>query len=171
MALTLPTLRERRDRETVIRSVLGEECEDGHEVGIEAEAFERMMRFPWPGNIRQLRNCIRTTLALCDDGVIRLADLPPELIRASGTLSPQAIGPASETVAQRSNEHDDEQADEVSAGSPLACAERQTLLAVLERHRWNITSTAQFLGVSRNTIYRKMKKHGIEFSSGRAADD
>jgi transcriptional regulator of acetoin/glycerol metabolism len=45
---------------------------------------------------------------------------------------------------------------------PLEDAERSALLNVLEQTRWHMTHTAQQLGVSRNTLYRKLRKHGIE---------
>ncbi|HKJ95327.1 MAG TPA: sigma-54-dependent Fis family transcriptional regulator [Gammaproteobacteria bacterium] len=160
VSLTLPPLRERRDRETVIRNVLGEECQGGQEVGIHPDAFEKLMSYNWPGNIRQMRNCLRTTLALCDDGIIRLADLPTEIVRETDE---------GRVAASTREEGDDVAAagQEASRGNPLASAERQTLLEELERHHWNITITAATLSVSRNTIYRKMKKHGIEFSEHR----
>jgi transcriptional regulator of acetoin/glycerol metabolism len=166
-SLTLPALRERRDRDTVIRAVLAEECGEGEEVGIEADAFERLMNYPWPGNIRQLRNCIRTTLALCDDGIIRLADLPTEILRnPAAQRTPEPV-PRPGPDPERPPVIEDLEPTADPGGNPLASAEKQTLLQELERHHGNITSTAASLGISRNTIYRKMSKHGIEFSHGR----
>ena len=43
------------------------------------DAFQRLLAYPWPGNIRELRNVIRTALAICDGGVVRLIDLPREI--------------------------------------------------------------------------------------------
>ena len=52
-----------------------------------------------------------------------------------------------------------------SVAGPLDDAERSALLAALQTQRWHMTRTAEQLGVSRNTLYRKLRKHGIERSS------
>ena len=54
--------------------------------------------------------------------------------------------------------------------SPLAAAERERLLLELKRHHWNATATAAALGVSRNTLYRKLRKHGVEVARAEPDD-
>lgn len=169
VSLTLPPLRNRRDCEMIIRSVLGEECSPGEEVVIHTDAFTKLMRYHWPGNIRQLRNCMRSTLALCDGAVIQVADLSPEIIEDASS-SPAAGDDAGQHAAGEHSFGSGEDPENPKPGSdrnPLLCAERDTLLHELERHRWNITATAVSLGVSRNTIYRKMRSHGIEYTRRR----
>ncbi|MFP3520104.1 helix-turn-helix domain-containing protein, partial [Pseudomonas sp. SIMBA_077] len=85
----------------------------------------------------QLRNVLRTLAALCENGRIGLDDLPP-LIRHS---RPAPLGEAVAEVLER----------------PLEDAERVALLAALEQQRWHMTHTAEQLGVSRNTLYRKLR--------------
>jgi transcriptional regulator of acetoin/glycerol metabolism len=152
MTLTLPPLRERSDRALLIRSVLVAESEpEDDAIGIDEDAFAALCSYDWPGNIRQLRNVLRTAAALCEDGVIRLYDLPPAISR-----NPPAII-APETATKRP----------ATAGcNTLAAAERDALLQELEHNEWNITLTSSRLGMSRNTLYRKMKKHGIEPGRG-----
>jgi len=82
---------------------------------------------------------LRTLAALCDNGRVGLEDLPA-LIRQA---RPQAV------VETR------------LAESPLGDAERLALLTALEQQRWHMTHTAEQLGVSRNTLYRKLRRHGI----------
>jgi len=87
---------------------------------------------------------IRTALAICDGGVVRRIDLPRE-IRETYPLAEPA-------------------ADALARGptlSPLRVAERAALSRIIEEHRGNMTRTAAHLGISRNTLYRKMKRHGI----------
>ena len=79
ITLELPPLAQRSDRERVIHRVLGAETTDGRPAAIEMEALERMVAYPWPGNIRELRNVIRTALAICEGGVVRQIDLPREI--------------------------------------------------------------------------------------------
>jgi transcriptional regulator of acetoin/glycerol metabolism len=142
LTLHLPALRERVDRTLLIRSVLAMESE-GAMIWIDEATFMALNTYPWPGNIRELRNVLRTAVALCENSVIRLADLPFEVTRvSSGNLARRVHPPT-------------------PAGSPLAGAEREALLKELDKHHWNITSTSHDLGISRNTLYRKMRKHGI----------
>jgi transcriptional regulator of acetoin/glycerol metabolism len=147
ITLELPALAQRADRERVIHRVLGAETTDGRPAAIEMDALERLVAYPWPGNIRELRNVIRTALAICEGGVVRQIDLPRE-IREHGTASPAAAPsatPATTPVPAR------------EAANPLQAAERATLVSMIENCRGNMTRTAELLGMSRTTLYRKLK--------------
>lgn len=147
LELKLPTLRERSDRALLIRELLAMESE-GVNVCITEEAFAALDAYSWPGNIRQLRNVLRTAVALCEDQIIRLEDLPAEiagLSRPSPVRHPTGHGALTLEVA-----------------GGLARAEREALLRELDCHEWNISNTAARLGISRNTLYRKLRKHGIQ---------
>jgi len=144
ITLELPALKDRADRERVIHRALAAETANGRPAAIELDALQRLLEYPWPGNIRELRNVIRTALAICDGGVVRRIDLPRE-IRETYPLAEPA-------------------ADALARGptlSPLRVAERAALSRIIEEHRGNMTRTAAHLGISRNTLYRKMKRHGI----------
>ncbi|MFO7642296.1 MAG: sigma-54-dependent Fis family transcriptional regulator [Candidatus Competibacteraceae bacterium] len=147
LELKLPTLRERSDRALLIRELLAVESE-GENACITEEAFAALDAYSWPGNIRQVRNVLRTAMALCEDQTIRLEDLPAEI----AGLSPHGSvwRPPGHGATVR----------EIAGG--LVRAEREALLQELDRHDWNITNTAARLGVSRNTLYRKLRKHGIQ---------
>ena len=133
-------------RDRLIERALGDECETGRVVRIETAATRVLENYPWPGNLRQLRNVIRTALALCEGDVITVKDLPAELLQ--GVEDPAPVSPGAP-------------APQDSGLNSLETAEREALLQELERHRWNITSLAQELDTSRNTIYRKMKRLSI----------
>ena len=75
----------RRDKEALIRQCIARESAGGAAASIEAVALDRLLAYDWPGNIRELRNAIRTALALCAGRIIRLGDLPDEIIRFKGT--------------------------------------------------------------------------------------
>jgi sigma-54 dependent transcriptional regulator, acetoin dehydrogenase operon transcriptional activator AcoR len=151
ITLELPALAQRADRERVIHRVLGAETTDGRPAAIEMDALERLVAYPWPGNIRELRNVIRTALAICDGGVVRQIDLPRE-IREHGAPSP-AAAPSPATLAAS--------VPASQAANPLQAAERATLLSMIENCRGNMTRTAELLGMSRTTLYRKLKRHEI----------
>ncbi len=136
----LPALRERSDKSQLLDFLLREEA-GGQGVVIDAAARQALLAFEWPGNVRQMRTVLRTLAALCEDGRIVLEDLPALIRQARPSLVAVAV-------------------DEPSA-APLEEAERQALLNALEQQRWHMTHTAEQLGVSRNTLYRKLRKHGI----------
>ena len=136
LEVALPALRERTDKSQLLDFLLAEEAGE-QQLRISHGAREALLSFPWPGNVRQLRNVLRTLAALCEDDMIQFDDLPAA-IRMAPSKAPEPC------------DH------------PLEDAEKQALLLALELHRWHMTHTALQLGVSRNTLYRKLRKHGIE---------
>src|SRR5450830_2029037 len=140
LEVALPALRERCDKSQLLDFLLAEEAGD-QPVLIDAAARQALLAFEWPGNVRQMRTVLRTLAALCEDGRIGLEDLPTAIRQARPSLVAVAV-------------------DEPSA-HPLEDAERLALLNALEQQRWHMTHTAEQLGVSRNTLYRKLRKHGI----------
>jgi len=134
LEIDLPALRDRTDKSALLDFILVQEA-DGEGVHLDERAREALLAFAWPGNVRQMRNVLRTVVALSEGGRVAFADLPAYLREAS--IAPLAPEP------------------------PLAEAERTALIGVLERQRWHMTHVAEELGVSRNTLYRKLRKHGI----------
>jgi len=161
ITLELPPLAQRGDKERLIRQIIAGETRDGRPVAVEIDAFEQLLRYQWPGNIRELRNVIRTALAICEGGVVCLHDLPREIRewRPARAAAPAVAAPVPEALSAA--------APAEAASSPLEAAERAALLATIEKNRWNMSSTAQQLGISRNTLYRKIKRHGIPLSDFR----
>jgi transcriptional regulator of acetoin/glycerol metabolism len=153
ITLQLPLLRNREDKAELIRTLLREESGGQEGVQIADDAFRKLSDYSWPGNIRQLRNALRTASALCRDGLIRLSNLPQEIVDSDPRAAPMAHPAASHTPVTAT-----------AANLPSAAlreAECAALLRELERMRWNISRTAQALGISRNTLYRKIHKHRI----------
>ncbi|MNN05482.1 Acetoin catabolism regulatory protein [compost metagenome] len=138
LVLELPPLREREDKADLLDHLLREESR-GRPPLLDEDARRQLLAYSWPGNVRQLRNVLRTLVALCEDGWIRLDDLPAEIRRP-----PAVAKPSSEP-----------------AEDALQAAERAALLAVLEGQRWHMSRVAEKLGISRNTLYRKLRRHGI----------
>jgi sigma-54 dependent transcriptional regulator, acetoin dehydrogenase operon transcriptional activator AcoR len=152
VTLHLPLLRDRGDKTDLIRTLLREENAGQDCIKIDEDAFRKLMQYSWPGNIRQLRNVLRTASALCREGVIRASNLPQEILDTEPRPAP--LAPANTEPAAAS-------AAESSPSAALREAECAALLRELERMRWNISRTAQTLGISRNTLYRKIHKHRI----------
>jgi transcriptional regulator of acetoin/glycerol metabolism len=150
ITLELPALRERADKERVIRDALAAETGNGRPAAIERDALQRLLSYPWPGNIRELRNVIRTALAICEGGVVRRIDLPRE-IREAETISTTVSTTDMRGMIPKVP----------AAANPLQVAERAALLSVIEDCHGNMTRVAMQLGMSRNTLYRRIKRHGI----------
>jgi sigma-54 dependent transcriptional regulator, acetoin dehydrogenase operon transcriptional activator AcoR len=157
ITLELPALRDRADKERVIHHALAAETGNGRPAAIERDALQRLLAYPWPGNIRELRNVIRTALAICDGGVIRRIDLPREIREAEtvqiapSTLQPRALATTNTMTTAKGP----------GSANPLQVAERAALLSVIEDCHGNMTRVAMQLGMSRNTLYRRIKRHGI----------
>jgi transcriptional regulator of acetoin/glycerol metabolism len=161
ITLELPALRERTDKERLIQHALAAETGNGRPAAIERDSLERLLTYSWPGNIRELRNVIRTALAICEGGVVRAMDLPRE-IRDGESLHEERPDSVSgrlpvplSAVAGVSLE------DPMPSCNRLQAAERAALLRAMEELHGNMSRVAAELGVSRNTLYRKIKRHGI----------
>ncbi len=109
--------------------------------GISERAMMTLAGHSFPGNVRELENAIEHAFVVCAGDTIRREDLPPQ-IRGEAAVP---------LTAPRESEK-----------SPLGAAEAATIRDALKRHRNNRTETARSLGVSRNTLWRKMKKYGIQ---------
>ena len=152
ITLELPRLMERTDKEQLIRKLLSAETSDGRPVAIEMDAFQRLLEYDWPGNIRELRNVIRTALAICDGGVVRRRDLPSE-VRDSESAA------LARTLPSRGDEVDERVSmSGAPALSPIEAAERQALVKAIRDTEGNMARAATVLQVSRSTLYRRCRR-------------
>ncbi|WP_295436430.1 sigma-54-dependent Fis family transcriptional regulator [uncultured Thiodictyon sp.] len=151
ITLHLTPLRLRGDLEEIVLKVLEAQNDTGQALGVTPAAMAALLAFEWPGNIRQLRNVIRTAVALCEEGVIEVEHL--NLPRLPRTAAAPSV-PEPQTVSAPAA------AGPLSA-DPLKAAELEVIRAGLERHHWNISRTAASLNMSRNTLYRKIERHGL----------
>ncbi len=94
-------------------------------------------RHPWPGNVRELRNAVERLLVLYDGGVVEADDLPPELRAHAGQPAPGTLAEA------------------------IGALERERIGAALEAHHGNKAATARALGISRPTLDKKLRDHGL----------
>lgn len=147
ISIFLPALRDRTDKRNLIRQILASESVEGKPAAIEEDALRLMEHYHWPGNIRQLRNVLRAGLALREGPSITVTELPEEITRASR--------------CERVRPQEEEKSSSGAALNSLESAEKNALLTGLEKHRWKITNLARELNVSRNTLYRKMKRLNI----------
>ncbi len=143
--IELPSLRDRlSDIPLLAEHFLRQICsESGKKVsGFSEQALAALQGFRWPGNVRELQNVIERAVLLGKTPVIGVEDLPPHLL--AGTPI------AGELSAAR------------SLKDAMAVPERQIILNVLEANQWNRQATAETLGINRTTLYKKMKRLGLE---------
>ncbi len=141
----LPPLRDRiGDIPLLAEHFLRQVCEDsGKQVsGFTEDAMNALRRYRWPGNVRELENVIERAVLLGHGGAIAVDDLPPALIAAGGVVA--------EPVAGR------------SLKQAMESPERQIIREVLEANNWSRNATAVTLGINRTTLYKKMKRLGLE---------
>ena len=138
LALSLPALRDRSDMAALVAQLLRQEAPE-RELRLGDEVMVAFGRYGWPGNVRQLANAVRTTVALLEphERVVTVALLPEDLrdeLRAALPAAPQPL------------EADDDL-------RRLAQARIQDTLAAVDG---NVSEAARRLGISRNTLYRKL---------------
>lgn len=100
-----------------------------------------LLHYEFPGNVRELENAIEHAYVVCDSDTIRLDHLPQHIVAAFSQQTPPADNPV----------------------RPLDNAESDVISNTLTRNHGNRNATAAELGISRNTLWRKMKKYGIEY--------
>ncbi|WP_309564238.1 sigma-54-dependent Fis family transcriptional regulator [Methylobacillus flagellatus] len=140
ISLTLPPLRERQDLLSIIRNIMA--TESGGDVEIHDEVLHLFRQHPWPGNIRQLHNVLKTMLALAAGKPLQRQHLPPGFMDELDSIAP----------GQKSTP--------LAAGSIDDITNEAVKLA-LQHHEGNISAAARELGMSRNRFYRKLKALGL----------
>jgi DNA-binding NtrC family response regulator len=144
--VTLPALRERpEDIPALVDHFLKEAADEiGSQVsGITEAAMQILMIYDWPGNVRQLKNTVRTMVVMCDREKLDVRDLPPEILQRR-----QLPGESTE-------------ADANLAGVSLTDLEKKAILDTLARTAGNREQAAKILGIGERTLYRKIKEYGL----------
>lgn len=143
LVVRLPPLRERSDLEIVISRLLLAES-DGTPYRVSPEVMALFKRHSWPGNFRQLTNLLRTAMVMAGlDRVVQVEHLPEDFLDDMASSELLSLPPA---VA------------EPASTARLEDVELMTIQRALDEHRGNVSAAARALGVSRNTIYRKLHK-------------
>jgi DNA-binding NtrC family response regulator len=140
----VPSLRERRSDIPMLASWFLDRYAPGASIHITQAATKCLLQYEWPGNVRELENCIERAVALGDQKIIDVNDLPPSLASASVPGSPETI-PAATSLS--SNDLED--------------IERITIQRVFEQVNGDKARARKMLGISRATLYRKLKRYNI----------
>jgi transcriptional regulator with PAS, ATPase and Fis domain len=140
----LPSLRERiSDIPRLAQHFLDDVCTEAgrHVTGFSDEALAALCRYQWPGNVRELQNVVERAVLLGKGGLVTPEDLPSHV--AMGAVTSYASTP-NQPLKQA-----------------LGVPERQIILDALQSNNWNRNATADALGINRTTLYKKMKRLGL----------
>jgi DNA-binding NtrC family response regulator len=154
--LTLPPLRERKeDIPLLIERFLSMA---DRRVTLSYEASEAIMEYDWPGNIRELMNCLERMMSFNSSPLLHFADLPTSVAnfsRARNQIGLAATAAGGESTAPPPG---------MPARSivPLQELEKRAIQHALVHTRGDRTTAAQLLGIGRTTLYRKLKEYEIE---------
>ena len=128
-----------------------------HPPEVTSDVLDKLRAYQWPGNVRQLRNCLERAVLLSNEGVITENELPPEVARMNGSMpilpmqsSPASGPPSSSDMAAGSN-----------TGS-LRDVEKQQIISALEKTGWHRGKAAEMLGISPSTLYRRLRDYNLE---------
>jgi DNA-binding NtrC family response regulator len=163
LKFVIPPLRQRRMDIVPLAKKFVRQFAIKHGVRIEHISpclFSALVNYPWPGNVRELEHVIQRAVIYCNDGTLTQANLPQHVL--SGTAGPTndptvvlgygnaAVAPAAATTT-----------NDRSLGGQIALSEKEIIEQTLFKNTFSRTKTAKDLGISRVTLYNKMKKYGL----------
>lgn len=135
LTVQLPALRQRQDMARLIQMIL--QIEQAPQAILSEEVSALFAAHPWPGNVRQLHNVLRTAIALADGGVIKRQHLTYDFLDEMATTSlSDDTAPPILTLKAQSDE---------------------AIRLAMQQHAGNVSAVARQLGMSRNTLYRRLK--------------
>ena len=143
MPITIPPLRDRpEDIPLLIEhflSVFGKKFEKTINA-VSQDAMDLLLDYPWPGNVRQLEHAIEHAFIHCTGRTIQIRHLPDDIIQKSSILVDKLL----------------------TKENPIDEIEKEVILEALKRNHWDREKTAKTLKISRITLWRKMRKYGIQ---------
>jgi two-component system response regulator AtoC len=145
VTISLPPLRERRSDIPILAHWFLERLAPGRGVQISGAAMKALLCYDWPGNVRELENCLERAVALTDRRNLDLDDLPASIVRSELQSIPQLYA-APETPAPTTDLED---------------IERATIARVFSQVNGDKVRAGKMLGISRATLYRKLKRYNI----------
>lgn len=159
LSIQIPSLKEREGDIPILTDYFIKKYQPADKapiLGISPEVEQLFLQYPWPGNIRELENAVERACLLTNDALIRPEHIPWSIVH----YKPAAAAPAAPADAivrtPAITEHP-------AAHATMDEAERDLILQHLADAHGNVRQTADSLGISRRTLYRKLQKYGIDY--------
>ena len=157
----LPPLRERREDIPILVEHFLQTYGDraSRRLGIAPDSLRHLMRYDWPGNVRELENVIQRAFALVDGDEIKLSDMPTLFPRHTLRTQPR---PSEHSPEPEPGAGEARPVEHASRGNLMAAQEEQAIRTALDQAGGNKREATRILGIGIATLYRKLKKYGIE---------
>ena len=150
----IPPLRERRDDIEPIARYLLQKIAGANAPELTPQAIDALCSYSWTGNVRQLRNCLERAVLLADNGRITTKELPPEVV--SKTNEPNI------SVSYHTPTENGTTSFQNTTPTALHEVEKQQILRALEQTGWHRGRTAELLGISSSTLYRRLREYDLD---------
>ncbi len=145
--ISLPALRDRKEDVSLLMEhflKIYNEKNSRNLQGFHPRALDAIIRYPWPGNIRELENLVERCVILTRDDYVMFQDLPEQIRSAVGDSLPEQVRAG------------------ISSGMTIKEMERELIIETLEDNEGNRTRSSRILGITRRTLQHKLKEYGID---------
>ena len=173
--VTLPPLRDRKVDIPLLTYAIFKSLKKKHNLNVSyiaPKAIDRLIDYSWPGNVRELENTLERALLICNNKYLTEEDLGSVLdekeIVIEAQKEPDTIEPGLGEEPEKSHSVNSDAVTETLTDSnptlkiaTLKEIEMDAIKSSVERNKWNMTTTAEELGISRMTLYRKLEQYGL----------
>ena len=168
--VTLPPLRDRKVDIPLLTYAIFKALKKKHNLSVSyigPKAIDRLIDYSWPGNVRELENTLERALLICNNKYLTEEDLGAVLDEKQTTIDSDKETAEKETTQEEATANEtatEAQPQEISITTKIATLkeiEMEAIKSSIERNKWNMTTTAEELGISRMTLYRKLEQYGL----------
>ena len=169
--VTLPPLRDRKVDIPLLTYAIFKTLKKKHSLSVSyiaPKAIDRLIDYSWPGNVRELENTLERSLLICNNNYLTEEDLGAVLdekeTELENSIKPEEVETIQETSDNEVGTLITEKEAPIVATTKVATLKEIEMKAIkssVERNKWNMTTTAEELGISRMTLYRKLEQYGL----------